>query len=264
MDRACDRTVWHGSQLPRGHTNGKVMSDLESRRLLLISSSRVHGSGFLEFCQEAIREHLDGRDLLFVPYALADHDGYEALVAKSLAPIGVEVVSLHQFSKPREAVQQAKAIFVGGGNSFRLLKSLYEFDLVQLIHRRVMSGDLFYMGSSAGTNMACPTMRTTNDMPIVEPPMLTALGLIPFQINPHYLDPDPSSTHKGETREQRIAEFHEENSTPVLGIREGSWLEIRGMGGYVRGVKPARLFEQGQAPRELEVGADLSGMLSDG
>ena len=227
-------------------------------RLLLISSSRVHGSGFLEFCREAIQEHLEGRELLFVPYALADHDGYEAIVTKALEPIAVKVRSIHHCADAALAVEEAKAIFIGGGNSFRLLKTLYDLNLVKIIRQRVLSGDLYYMGSSAGTNMACPTIRTTNDMPIVEPPSLSALSLVPFQINPHYLDPDPNSTHKGETREQRITEFHEENEFPVLGIREGSWLEVRGAECHLRGLRSARLFTPGVPPVEIDVNTNLA------
>ena len=194
-------------------------------RLLLLSSSRVHPTGFLQHCQPAIGEHFQGISrVLFVPWALQDHDTYASLVAESLQPLGIQVDSIHQADDPRAAVASAEGLFIGGGNSFRLLARLYAEELLEPIRQAVQQRGMPYMGSSAGTNMACPTMRTSNDMPIVEVPSFNTLGLIPFQINPHYLDPDPGSTHKGETREQRLAEYLEENETPVLGLREGSWL----------------------------------------
>ena len=199
--------------------------------------------------------------MLFVPFALSDHDQYQRIVNEAFEPLGIEVDSLHRFENRQQAVRDAEAIFIGGGNSFRLLKTLYDSDLIDVIRQRVLEDGVPYMGSSAGTNMSCPTIRTTNDMPIVEPPSLSALGLIPFNINPHYLDPDPSSTHKGETREKRIAEFHEENTVPVLGIREGSWLKISGDHCELGGLKPARLFRRGQEPVEIPIGDDLSFLL---
>ncbi len=198
------------------------------KQLLLISSSRVHGSGYFEHALSAIGEHLGSvGKLTFVPYALANHDQYEQTVTAALAGFDLRVESLHRATDPVAAIAAAEAIFVGGGNSFRLLKTLYDRNLVETIVDAVLGG-IPYMGSSAGTNMACPTIKTTNDMPIVQPPSFNALGLIPFQINPHFLDADPNSTHKGETREQRLAEYLEENSTPVLGLREGSWLQVSG------------------------------------
>ena len=156
----------------------------------------------------------------------------------------------HLVVDPVAAVQRAEAIFIGGGNTFRLLKTLYDLKLLQPI-REVVQGGVPYMGSSAGTNMACPTIRTTNDMPILEPPSFAALGLVPFQINPHFIDADPNSTHKGETREQRLAEYLEENETPVVGLREGSWLEVAGEGATLRGKTGAKLFAPASDPREL-------------
>ena len=152
-------------------------------------------------------------------------------------------------------------LFIGGGNSFRLLDALQRRQLLEPIRRRVRAGELRYLGSSAGSNMACPTLRTTNDMPIVQPASFDALGLIPFQINPHYVDPDPSTTHMGETREQRIREFLEQNDVPVLGMREGSWLRRRGGQLALGGVRNVRLFRRGEEPAEYEPGADLSWLL---
>lgn len=232
------------------------------RNLLLISSSRVHGSGFLEHCREAIHEHLKSIErLLFLPYALADRDGYAEVMASALEPIGVGVDSIHVSPDPVESVRQAQAIFIGGGNSFRLLKTLYDLELIAPIREAVQGRGLPYMGSSAGTNMACPTIRTSNDMPIVEPPSFEALGLIPFQINPHFLDADPNSTHKGETREQRLAEYLEENRVPVAGLREGSWLKVEDDKCSLGGKTGLKLFRQGAEAEEISAG-DVSYLLS--
>ncbi|OIV37905.1 dipeptidase E [Mangrovactinospora gilvigrisea] len=231
-------------------------------RLLLLSNSSAPGRGYLEHAREEIADALGGaRRLVFVPYALADRDGYTAQVAKALAPLGVEVAGAHAADDPAAAVAAAEAVFVGGGNSFRLLKSLYATGLVAALRERVASGAL-YIGSSAGTNMACPSLRTTNDMPIVQPPSFEALGLVPFQINPHYVDPVAGSTHQGETREQRLVQFLEENDVPVVGLREGTWLRREGarltLGGIDAG---ARVFERGAEPREWGPGADLGELL---
>lgn len=231
------------------------------RNLLLISSSRVHGSGFLEHCLAAINDHLQPvKRLLFVPYALADRDGYARVVASALQPIEVEVDSIHDADDPVAAVNNAQAIFIGGGNSFRLLKTLYDLQLIAPIREAVQGRGVPYMGSSAGTNMACPTIRTSNDMPIVEPPSFEALGLIPFQINPHFLDADPGSTHKGETREQRLAEYLEENEVPVAGLREGSWFKVDDSTCQLCGKTGMKLFRRGTEPEEIGAG-DVSYLL---
>src|SRR5579859_3524835 len=186
-------------------------------RLLLISSSNVHGYGYLDHAEQEIRRILAGRKrVTFVPFAAHDHTAYTGRVRARFGAMGFEIV---------ERLEDGDAIFVGGGNTFRLLKTLDERGLIGPIRERVRGG-VPYIGSSAGTNIAAPTIKTTNDMPIVEVPSLTALHLVPYQINPHYLDPDPASTHQGETREQRLMEFHEENDTPVIGLREGSMLQV--------------------------------------
>ena len=231
------------------------------KRLLLVSSSRTHGTGFLEHCGEAIRLRLSGISrVLFVPYALADRDGYAALAASAFEDFGFALDAIHHAHDPVEAVEHAEAIFVGGGNSFRLLKTLYDHGLVDPIRARALGG-MPYIGSSAGTNMACPTIRTSNDMPIVEPPTFAALNLIPFQINPHFLDADPDSKHQGETRQQRLQEYLEENDTPVVGLREGSWLTIDGEQCVLGGCTPAICFRRGAAAVEISSGStlDISG-----
>jgi dipeptidase E len=154
------------------------------------------------------------------------------------------------------AVERAEAIFVGGGNTFRLLDALWRHGLIEPIARRVRDG-MPYIGSSAGSNVACVTIKTTNDMPIVQPPTFEALNLVPFNINPHYLDPVPGSTHMGETREERIAQFHEENLPPVVGLREGAWLLIDDRGVTLQGHPGARLFRPGQPPEEYAAGTRL-------
>jgi dipeptidase E len=229
---------------------------------LLISNSTQHGGGYLDHCADEMLDFLGGRsELLFVPYALANRDGYADTAIARFAKMKVVCTSIHRASDPVEAVREAGAMFVGGGNSFRLLKTLHELGLVEAIRDAVAKG-LRYMGASAGSNMACPTIRTTNDMPIVEPPTLSALALIPFQINPHYLDPPKVSTHMGETRETRLREFLEENPGPVLGIREGAWLRREEGRLTLGGGHAARLFRRGSDPEEFQPGSSLDFLLA--
>jgi dipeptidase E len=229
--------------------------------LLLLSNSSIYGRGYLEHAMSAIQEFLRGRTVHFVPYALQDHDGYTQKVRDALSQVGVEVVGVHTAGDPRAALAEAEVVFVGGGNSFRLAKTLQANGLLEPVRDGVAAGRTSYMGSSAGTNMSCPTLRTTNDMPIVEPSSFETFGLLPFQINPHYLDPDPASTHMGETREERISQFLEENDVVVLGMREGSWLRRRGDSLELGGTTGARLFTREQEPREFEEHDDLSFLL---
>jgi dipeptidase E len=218
----------------------------------------VSGSGgYLDYAEEEIGRFLgDARRVLFVPFALADHEGYAQRVRERLGRMSYQVEGLHHASDARVALKNAEAIFIGGGNTFRLLKGLYDLDLLETVRARVEAG-VPYLGSSAGSNVAAPTIRTTNDMPIVQPPSFDALGLVPFQINPHYLDADPNSTHMGETREERILQFLEENTTPVLGLREGAWVRVEGTECRLGGKSGARWFCRGQSPVELENGATL-------
>jgi dipeptidase E len=221
-------------------------------RLLLISSSNVHGYGYLDHAEPEIR-NLGAKRVAFAPFALADHDEYTQRVRERLGRMDIDVTQL----KSARDLDGVDALFVGGGNTFRLLKTMYELSLLDPIRLRVRSGALTYVGSSAGTNIAAPTIRTTNDMPIVEPPSFDALGLVPFQLNPHYLDPDPASTHKGETREERILQFHEENTTPVIGLREGTMLRIVDDDVTLVGTTTARIFVRGRAPYEVPPGQIL-------
>lgn len=216
-------------------------------RLLLISSSNVHGYGYLDHAEPFIRDFLGGRRrVAFIPFAASNHEGYTSMVRERMAKMDLEIVGV-------DAMGDADAIFTGGGNTFRLLKTLYERKLVDRV-RELVRGGVAYIGSSAGTNIAGPTIKTTNDMPIVWPPTLDALGFVSFQLNPHYLDPDLKSTHRGETREERIREFHEESDTPVVGLREGGMLRVEN--GVVRliGSAAARIFRRGQQAIEIEPG----------
>jgi len=222
-----------------------------NRRLLLISSSTVAGTGYLDHVEAEIRDHLGTiQTVLFIPYALADHAAYSAKVRERFARMNYKVESVHNSADPVGAVDRAEAVFIGGGNTFRLLKALYDRQLLNSIRARVDAG-MPYMGASAGSNVAGPTIRTTNDMPIVEPPSLDALNLFPYQINPHYLDPDPSSTHMGETREERLLQYLEENETPVVAIREGSYLRVQKGETWLKGSRSARIFQRGRIPFEL-------------
>jgi dipeptidase E len=226
-------------------------------RLLLISNSTLHGSGYLDHAEPEIRDFLgDLKHVLFVPFALFDRDKYTATARARFEKMGYELTSIHTASDPVQAVKETDAMFIGGGNTFRLLKTLYEFDLLDVIRERINAG-MPYIGSSAGSNMACPTIRTTNDMPIVQPPSFNAIGLVSFQINPHYLDPDPNSKHMGETREERIIQFLEESETPVVGLREGAMLRIENGETILRGSTGARIFRRGFEPIEILPGAKL-------
>lgn len=231
------------------------------RRLLLLSNGAAPGRELFDHAWEALAAVLDGaRRIAFIPFARADHETYTAVIAAALAPLGVEVEGAHAGRSPAAVVDSAEAVFVGGGNSFRLLAALHRHGLIETIGRRAAQG-MPYIGSSAGTNMACPTLRTTNDMPIVQPPTFAALNLVPFQINPHY-PREQVLAHSGETRDQRLAEFLEENDVPIVALCEGSWIEVRDSSARLGGVAPGRLFRRGHALRDLTAGDDLSELLT--
>lgn len=231
------------------------------KRVLLISNSTLYGSGYLDHAADEIREFLGSvKKVLFVPFALYDRDTYAATARKRYEAMGYALDSIHTAPDPRRAVNDAEAIFIGGGNTFRLLKALYDVDLIEPIRRRVESG-MPYIGSSAGSNVAGPTIKTTKDMPIVQPPSFDALGLVPFQISPHFLDPDPNSTHMGETQEERILQFLEENDTPVAGLREGAMVRVEGPSMILKGSSGARIFRKGEIPVEMKPIAALDHLL---
>ena len=227
------------------------------KRVLLISNSTLYGSGYLDHAESEIRDFLgDAKKVLFVPYALYDRDAYTTTAQERFQKMAYDLTSVHTATDPRKAVRDTDVVFIGGGNTFRLLKALYDFDLLEVIRNRVADG-MPYIGSSAGANVAGPTIKTTKDMPIVQPPSFDALGLVPFQISPHYLDPDPNSTHMGETQEERILQFLEENDTPVAGLREGAIVRSENSATILKGSSGARIFRKGMAPVEVLPGAQL-------
>lgn len=229
-----------------------------TKRVLLISNSTLYGSGYLDHAEKEIRDFLGNGKLkvLFVPYALYDRDAYETTASERFQRMGYDLTSVHRASDPKEAVTKTNVVFVGGGNTFRLLKALYDVDLLELIRERVAQG-MPYIGSSAGANVAGPTIKTTKDMPIVQPPSFDALGLVSFQISPHFQDPDPNSKHMGETQEERILQFLEENDTPVAGLREGAMVRLENGATILKGSSGARIFRKGLPPVETSPGQKL-------
>jgi dipeptidase E len=231
-------------------------------RLLLISNSTLYGSGYLDHAETEIRNFLEtAKNVVFVPFALHDRRVYCEQARSRLQSMGYSVVSVHDVSNPQRAVEDADAIFVGGGNTFRLLAGLYHHGLLESIRRRIRAGGA-YVGSSAGSIVACPSLKTTKDMPIVQPPSFDALGLVDFQISPHYLDPDPTSKHMGETQEKRILQFLEENDPPVVGLREGAMLRVENREITLKGRSGARIFRRGCAPVEATPGQRLDELLT--
>jgi dipeptidase E len=232
-----------------------------ANQFLLISNSTQHGSGYLDHAEPAIRDFVGNLSkVLFIPFALGDRHAYASQVIARLGAMDLIATSVHDVSNVTRAVLEAEVIFVGGGNTFRLLKGLYDHDLIEPIRRAIASGAV-YIGSSAGSIVACPTLKTTKDMPVVQPPSFDALGLVPFQVSPHYLDPDPNSTHMGETQEERILQFLEENDAPVVGLREGSMLHVRGESVRLIGRHGARIFRRDKDPAEAQPGAELQDLL---
>ncbi|MDX1279146.1 dipeptidase PepE [Oceanihabitans sediminis] len=225
------------------------------KNILIASTSTIHGSGYLEYLLEELETFFkSASSILFIPYARPSgisHDDYTKKASEAFSKINKKVIGIHTYENTSEAVEKAEAIFVGGGNTFVLVNQLYKNNLITALSDAVRNGTP-YLGTSAGSNICGLTMNTTNDMPIVQPPSFKTLGFVPFNINPHYLDPDLNSTHKGETRETRIKEFHAFNSQPVVGLREGSWLEVKGKTITLKGKLTARIFEQNKNPFEME------------
>ncbi len=223
------------------------------KNLLLASTSTVHGSGYLNYLKEELLQHFEKvNEILFIPFARPggiSHNSYTEKTIEFFNSIGKSVRGLHEFENKPQAVEKAKGIFTGGGNTFVLLSQLYHHDLMQTL-MDVLNNGTPYLGTSAGTNICGQTIGTTNDMPIEYPPSFDALALVPFNINPHYLDPDPNSTHMGETREVRITEFHKFNDHPVIGLREGSYLHVEGDRIFVKGPHTCRIFKANQTPFE--------------
>ncbi len=231
------------------------------KKLLIASSSSVHGKGYLEYILPELAEFFKGvNEILFIPYARPGgitHEAYTEVARKGFESIDIRIKGIHEYSNPMDAVNQAKGIFIGGGNTFLLVKQLYDLKLLSTIKNVVENGTP-YFGTSAGSNICGLTMQNTNDMPIIYPPSFDTFGFVNFNLNCHYLDPDPTSTHMGETRETRINEYHTLNKTAVLGLREGSWLHIKKGKIILKGSLNARLFQQNKPALELPPNTDLS------
>ena len=233
------------------------------KKVIIASASTVFGGTYLEYLRPTLVEHFKNvSNLVFIPFARpggVSHVEYTEKVKPFFKLLNIDVKGIHEFENPIEAINNAEAIFTGGGNTFVLVSMLYKFNLLDAIQTAVENGTP-YLGTSAGSNICGLTMGTTNDMPIAYPPSFRTLGLVSFNLNPHYLDPIEGSQHMGETRETRINEFHHYNPQPVLGLREGSWLDVSGKTIILKGNLQARLFLQGKEPIELEVGTDLSNL----
>ena len=231
------------------------------KNILIASTSTLANEDFLEYLYPELELHFqECNTILFIPYARPggiSHQEYTDKVAMAFAKINKKVVGIHEFEDASSAIKNAEGIFTGGGNTFVLVSQLHKKNIMGILSDVIKNG-IPYVGTSAGSNICGLTMQTTNDMPIVYPSSFQTLGVLPFNLNPHYLDPDPKSNHMGETRETRIKEFHAYNSAPVLGLREGSWLDVKGDKITLKGNLSARLFKQNQTPLELETESDLS------
>lgn len=231
-------------------------------QLLLISNSTGPDGGYLDHCADELQEFLTGvSNLLFVPFAGGDESGYGAAACERLHQMGIRAAWADRTTDPLGQLQESDAVFIGGGNTFRLLDRLYSTGMLAAIRRSVAEG-VRYVGASAGTNVAGPTIQTTNDMPIVQPPSFAALRLVPFQINPHYVDRDPDSSHQGENREDRLLEYLEENDRTVVALREGAMLRISQNEVRLRGSLGARIYRRDQEPVEHPPEVRLDGLLT--
>ena len=231
------------------------------KNIIIASTSTLHGGDYLDYLLPELSLHFKHcKTILFIPFARPSgisHEEYTSKVATAFAKINIKVKGIHEYQDFSKAITNAEGIFTGGGNTFLLVTQLYKNKIMTILAETIKRG-IPYLGTSAGSNICGLTMQTTNDMPIIYPPSFQTLGLIPFNLNPHYLDADLQSKHMGETRETRIKEFHAFNNTPVLGLREGSWLEVRNDKITLKGDLPARLFLVNQNPVEIESGTDLS------
>jgi len=233
------------------------------KNLIIASTSTIHGGSYLDYLLPDLEQHFENCEtVLFIPYARPGgitEDAYTENVRAAFLKINKKVVGLHSFENPAEAIASAKGIFTGGGNTFLLVTQLYENQVMEALAKAIENGTP-YLGTSAGSNITGISMQTTNDMPIVYPPSFKTLEAIPFNLNPHYLDPDSNSKHMGETRETRLKEFHAFNSIPVLGLREGSWLDVKGESIVLKGSLTARWFTQKQDPIEVEPETNLASL----
>ena len=231
------------------------------KNLIIASTSTLHGGGYLEYILPELKIHFAScKTILFIPFARPSgisHEEYTSKVKDAFAKIHIAVNGLHEFEDYKKAIQEAEGIFTGGGNTFLLVAQLYKFEVMNVLSETLKSGTP-YLGTSAGSKITGLTMQTTNDMPIIYPPSFQTLAVIPFNINAHYLDPDTNSKHMGETRETRLKEFHYFNNIPVLGLREGSWLEVRDNTITIKGGLQARLFIANETALEIEDNTDIS------
>lgn len=233
------------------------------KNCIIASTSTLYNGEYLDYLLPELKLLFKGcKTVLFIPFARPggiSHDDYTTKAAITFAKINIDLKGIHTFENQKEAIEKAEGIFTGGGNTFVLVSQLYKNDIMNILASTVKSGTP-YLGTSAGSNICGLSMQTTNDMPIMYPPSFQTLGLIPFNLNPHYLDADNQSKHMGETREMRILEFHAFNSLPVLGLREGSWLEVKGENIILKGNLKARLFKQNKIAEELETGSNLNNL----
>jgi dipeptidase E len=231
------------------------------KNCIIASTSTLFGGNYLSYLLPELKLHFENcKTILFIPYAQPSglsNDEYTHKVGAAFAKLNIAVKGIHEFEDQKEAIEQAEGIFTGGGNTFLLVFQLYKNKVMDALAEAIKKGTP-YLGCSAGSNICGLTMQTTNDMPIIYPPSFQTLGIVPFNINPHYLDADLLLKHNGETREMRIKEYHFLNSPPVLGLREGSWLEVKGDTITLKGELSARLFQQNSTPEEIESESDLS------
>jgi dipeptidase E len=233
------------------------------KNCIIASTSTLYGGNYLDYLLPELKLHFQNcKSILFIPYAQPSglsYDDYTNRVAVAFAELNIDVKGIHEFEDPKAAIEQAEGIFTGGGNTFLLVFQLYKNKVMDALAETIKKGTP-YLGSSAGSNICGLTMQTTNDMPIIYPPSFQTLGIVPFNINPHYLDADLQLKHNGETREMRIKEFHYLNSPPVIGLREGSWLAVKGDKIKLKGGLNARLFQKNSVPEEIESESDLSNL----
>jgi len=231
------------------------------RNIIIASTSTVHGSGYLEYILNDLEAFFKNvKTVIFIPYARPggiSHNDYTKTASKAFAKINKKIKGIHEFDNPTEAIKNAEGIFVGGGNTFVLTNQLHKNNIINTLQQTIQNGTP-YLGTSAGSNICGLTIKTTNDMPIVHPPSFNALAVVPFNINPHYLDPNTNSKHMGETRETRIKEFHHYNTPPVIGLREGSWLHVNNNSIILKGALSARVFEYNKTPYEVQTGTELN------
>ena len=231
------------------------------KNILIASTSTLHNGSYLDYLLPELQLFFRNcTEIIFIPYARPSgisHDDYTQKVGEAFSKINIQVKGIHEFEDPISTIENAKGIFTGGGNTFLLVSQLYKTKVIDVLEKVVKNGTP-YLGTSAGSNICGLTMNTTNDMPIVYPPSFRTLGFVSFNINPHYLDPISGSTHMGETRETRINEFHQFNPQPVVGLREGSWLAVKGNSIKLKGSLTARIFKRNETPYEVAPETELN------